>query len=61
MPVILPRQAEDVWLDPTTELAKVRDLLKPYPASELDFYPVSRAVNSPQHNTPDCIVPSAEM
>ena len=32
-------------------------LLKPYEATDMEFYPVDRAVNSPQHNSPDCIVP----
>ena len=58
MPVILTREAEAVWLDPTIqEPAKLSPLLTPYPAQEMELYPVSRLVNSPQHDTPECIVP----
>jgi putative SOS response-associated peptidase YedK len=55
MPVILPRKAEDRWLDPASEVAEVLRLLKPYPASEMELYPVSRIVNAPVHDAPDCI------
>jgi putative SOS response-associated peptidase YedK len=58
MPVILPTAAEDRWLDPTlTDPIKVADLLQPYPASEMECYPVSRMVNSPANDRPECIVP----
>ena len=58
MPVILTREAEGLWLDPTTqEPAKLLPLLSPYPAKEMEAYPVSRLVNSPQRDTLDCITP----
>ncbi len=57
MPVILTRDAETIWLDlRIQEPTKLLPLLKPYPAEEMELYPVSRAVNSPQHDTADCIV-----
>ncbi len=58
MPVILPREAEATWLDPKiTEPEPLLPLLKPYPADAMEYFPVSRAVNSPKHDAPDCIVP----
>jgi putative SOS response-associated peptidase YedK len=48
---------EDLWLDPDAELAHLLRLLKPYDSAAMEYYPVSRAVNSPSHNAPDCIVP----
>jgi len=58
MPVILTREAEAVWLDPTIQdPARLPPLLKPYPADALEAHPVSRWVNSPQHDSPDCIMP----
>ena len=45
------------WLDPDAELTDLLELLKPYPSDQTEYHPVSRAVNSPQHNAPDCIVP----
>ena len=57
MPVIHSRDAEAIWLDATMqEPAKLLPFLKPYPAQEMELYPVSRLVNSPQHDAPDCIV-----
>ena len=58
MPVILPREAESVWLDPTIQdPEKLLPLLKPYPSELMEYYPVSRAVNSPANDSPQCIVP----
>lgn len=53
MPVIIPRQHEDLWLNPETEAPGW--LLKPYPAEEMEAYPVSKRVNSPKNNSPLCI------
>ncbi len=36
-------------------------LLKPYPAEAMEGYPVSRAVNSPAFNGPECTMPVGEM
>ena len=48
MPVILTRDAEAAWLDPKTqEPEKLLLLLRQYPPDEMEFYPVSREVNSP--------------
>lgn len=54
MPVILHREDEDRWLDPAiTDVDEVVSLLRPYPAETIAAYPVSTAVNSPAHDTPD--------
>jgi putative SOS response-associated peptidase YedK len=53
MPVIIPRQDEDLWLNPETKDPGL--LLKPYPAEEMEAYPVSKRVNSPKNNSPLCI------
>ncbi|MCA1666687.1 MAG: SOS response-associated peptidase [Thermomicrobia bacterium] len=56
MPVILRREDEDDWLDPAnTEPEQVLPLLRPYSASEMEAYPVSRMVNSPMHDAPDVL------
>jgi putative SOS response-associated peptidase YedK len=60
MPVILPRTAYDLWLDPAEqEPGAFQELLGPYPADEMLAYPVSRTVNSPANDNPTCIVPAA--
>jgi len=59
MPVILNREAEDVWLDPlVVDSTKLLPLLKPYPTEQMEFYQVSRIVNSPGNDSPDCLPPT---
>lgn len=58
MPVILPAGAYDRWLHPDPKRpAELADLLGPYPASEMAAHPVSRLVNNPKNDSPDCIRP----
>ena len=58
MPVILTRAAEAAWLDPKAqEPEKLLPLLRQYPPDEMEFYPVSREVNSPAVDRPSNIVP----
>jgi len=59
MPVILAPDAYGVWLDPASERDELTGLLAPYPEDEMEAYPVSRFVNSPQNNDPRCIEPAA--
>jgi putative SOS response-associated peptidase YedK len=62
MPVILPKENVDRWLDPSIQdESKVLPLLQPYPADEMDAYPVSRLVNSPKNNSPEVIKKADDM
>ncbi|MBD2346547.1 SOS response-associated peptidase [Anabaena subtropica] len=61
MPVILAPQDYDLWLDPQEQkLQALQHLLSPYPAAAMTSYPVSILVNSPKHNSPECIIPVNE-
>ena len=55
MPVILPADAEQAWLDPGTPAAALHELL--VPSATLVVRPVSRAVNDARHDAPDCLDP----
>jgi len=56
MPVILAAEDYDGWLEPQVQQPeRLEPLLRPYPAGEMDAYPVSPYVNSPAHNDPRCI------
>lgn len=56
MPVILEPDAYAVWIDPERlEPADLQALLRPFPAERMEAYEVSRAVNNPSHDAPDCI------
>jgi putative SOS response-associated peptidase YedK len=58
MPVILPAAAYAAWLDPTQQQPQaLQPWLAPYPAEQMERYPVDRTVNSPRHDTPDCLAP----
>lgn len=58
MPVILPEDAYEAWLDPAERSPdELSALLGPYPAGEMAAYPVSQAVNNPANDVPECIVP----
>ncbi len=58
MPVILPREARDIWLDPKAEPDALTAILRPYPDDDLEAYPVSTLVNSPKNDVPECIAPA---
>lgn len=59
MPVILPGESIDAWLDPgEVEAGSLDHLLKPYPADRMTAYPVSTLVNSPANDLPQCIEPA---
>jgi len=58
MPVILDPGDYDLWLDPSLQDPdRLQPLLRPYPADAMSAYPVSTRVNSPAHDSPDCIEP----
>ncbi len=58
MPVILDGGARDAWLDPENEAGSdLTKLLRPYPENEMEAYPVSKIVNSPQNDSEACLKP----
>ncbi|MDQ2682367.1 MAG: SOS response-associated peptidase, partial [Chloroflexota bacterium] len=60
MPVILDREVEDDWIDPTiTEPEAIMGMATAY-EGELEAYPVSRAVNNVRNNEPSLIEPIEE-
>ncbi|HXG68467.1 MAG TPA: SOS response-associated peptidase [Blastocatellia bacterium] len=60
MPVIIPKEKEDLWLDPAQkDESALLDLLKPYPSNLMEAYEVSRVVNTPANNSPACLEPVA--
>lgn len=58
MPVILPKKDENIWLDISFQTEKyLLNLLKPYPSEEMSSHQVSKIVNSPQNDNPNCVKP----
>lgn len=61
MPVILPPDAYDPWLDPSLDRAEdVLPLLAPFPPDAMTVYPVSTLVNNARVDEPRCITPLAD-
>lgn len=58
MPVILSRDRQEPWLDSSVLPEEAQTFLAPYPAEEMEAYPVSTLVNSPKNNSADCIIPA---
>jgi len=56
MPVILEKKDEQLWInDSDPEILK--SLLKPFPASSMTAYPISKLVNSPANDNPEILNP----
>jgi putative SOS response-associated peptidase YedK len=48
MPVILPPESHDLWLNDDSSTVKLRDLLAPFPALQMTSHAVSYDVNHPK-------------
>jgi len=58
MPVILQKQFYDLWLSAAAPpVEQLQQVLVPYPAEEMEGFPVSTLVNKPQNDGPGCIEP----
>jgi putative SOS response-associated peptidase YedK len=58
MPVILPREAEAIWLNTSMrDPVALQRLLAPYDAERMELYPVSTRVNSTAHEGQDLLLP----
>ena len=56
MPVILPRDLEEFWLDAGVEdSGALGSVLAPYPGGAMEVYEVSTLVNSPANDGPEII------
>jgi putative SOS response-associated peptidase YedK len=59
MPCILKPEEEDYWLmRETGEPEWLQRFLAPYPAEQMEAFPVSRAVNDPANDAPELLKPA---
>ncbi|MBI5739789.1 MAG: SOS response-associated peptidase [Nitrospirae bacterium] len=59
MPAIISRDDYDCWLDPDSyDREKLMSLLRPYSPDEMEWYSVSKKVNSAAYDAPDNILPA---
>ena len=57
MPVIVPEDKRELWLSAEED---PKELLLPYRGTDITFHEVSRYVNSPKNDSPECIMPVSE-
>lgn len=61
MPVILPSESWNTWLEPgqndRTANETLKSLLCPYPADRMNVYPVNAVVSNPRNNVLECVEP----
>lgn len=58
MPVILPQEAEAMWLDTRNQNTDtLMSLLRPFPADSMEAYQVSGVVGNSRNEVPECIEP----
>jgi len=57
MPVLLSLDEAEEWIDPATRTRRAVELMVPYKEADLECYEVSRFVNSPANDSPECIEP----
>jgi putative SOS response-associated peptidase YedK len=60
MPVILREEDYARWLgEEAADPEVLKALLRPYPDTEMELYPVTRKVGNPRFNSPECMEPVA--
>lgn len=60
MPVILDESVYDEWMDPDLrDVKRLGALLRPFPPTRMMAYPISKLVNSPSNDGPECVEPLA--
>lgn len=59
MPVILSPDDYTTWLHgEPVDVTELEGLMRPYPSSSMNMFPVSQLVNSPRNDTPSCVQPA---
>ena len=61
MPAILLQEAEKIWMNPSSTISQLIEVLLPYPVSKMKFHPVSHLVDSLGANSERLIQPSEPM
>lgn len=59
-PVILHPDNEKEWIDSSTDLGRITELLRPFTHKEMNAYPVHPAIKNPRANGIELLVPTGE-
>jgi len=61
MPVIIPRDAYELWLDEEVQdPAELEKLISPISGGLMEAYPISKRINSPRNDDAACLEPAEE-
>lgn len=61
MPVIVYEKDHERWLDRTNKAIEgLQEILRPYPAKEMEAFSVSRRVNNSRFDGPECLAPQEQ-
>ena len=55
MPVILPKESEQLWLSEKLTEQEINALLVPYDKEKMSYYQAHKVVNSAEYDYPECI------
>ena len=56
MPVIIPKDSEDLWLDSKNQdTSSIRNLIRPFPGDEMEVYEITNLVNSTANDIPEVL------
>lgn len=55
MPVFITKDLVDTWMKQDYQLDELQSLMLPNSRVDVEFYPVSKMVNKPINNSPECI------
>jgi putative SOS response-associated peptidase YedK len=58
MPVILTQSTEKIWMEKESNESTLMQLLQPYPAEKMNYYPVSPRILDSNINLPSLIIPT---
>lgn len=60
MPVILPQEAEEEWLDPSTPLPRLLSIMSPFDPDRMAAHPASPRLNNVRNDDPSLLVADAQ-
>ncbi|MGD0281624.1 MAG: SOS response-associated peptidase [Dissulfurispiraceae bacterium] len=61
MPVIVPENRIDMWLDPSfPDYNALKGILRPYASEEMEMFKISNMINSPKFDSATNILPATE-
>jgi putative SOS response-associated peptidase YedK len=55
MPVILDKENQAIWINPSSDIKKLKELMKPHDDENMEAYQVSSIVNNAKNDVAECL------